>query len=194
MADTVAPTFGDQVYVINQDPYPHTFKWGGKKYVLEPEKKVPVPFEAMVLWAGDPRSADSMRSFREGASVSFIPDRDSEVRRLTVKYGGDNDRVFPKLSFKDLDDNKITTVIDDPEGKEVLTANVTVMQNEEQAEKIKALEDKLARVMATLEGTPAGHAANPDTPEPVNTESSSEIPEDTTGTGSSSKGPGKKTS
>lgn len=191
MTETVAPTFGDQVYVVNQDPHPWTFKWGGKKYVLEPEKKTPVPFEAMVLWAGDPRSSDSMRSFREGAAVSFIPDRDSELRRLTVKYGGDNDAVYPKLSFYDLDDNPITTVIDDPEGKEVLTANVTIMQNEEQAEKIKALEDKLARVMATLEGTPAGHAANPEPTESASSDTG-DIPEDTTGTGSSSKGPGKK--
>lgn len=180
--------FGDHVYIINEDVQPYTFKFERRRYVLEPNKKNPVPFEAAVLWTGDPRATDKMQSVRtEGGDVLFIPDRESEVRRLKVKYGGEENYQFPNIAVTTLDDQPIVTVLQDPEGNTVNPAVVTVEANTIASDRIRSLEEKLARLTALLEPE-AGELT--DFVNNSEVEATGDIPEDTAGTGTSSKGPG----
>src|SRR4051812_31898248 len=116
---------GDIVRAVNTGGAVFTIGWDSKQYKLEPGKDTFIPFEAACLWFGDPRSTNSIQSIKnQHGMVSFVPDRDSEVRRLRVKYGniGGDERYVdpgPSVDLFDLEGNQITTVLDDPEGEDV---------------------------------------------------------------------------
>lgn len=125
---------GDIVRVVNEGDQPFTIGWDSKQYKLEPGKDAFVPFEAACLWFGDPRSGNAVASLRnQHGLVSFVPDRDTEVRRLRVKYGniGGDERFVdpaPSVSVYDLEGDRITTVLDDPEGANVTVASPSVAE------------------------------------------------------------------
>lgn len=122
--EPVALAPGDMLYVENLKDEPFTITWNGRPFALTPNRRRPVPFEAVAAWFGDPRSGGSVQSIRhENGEVAFVPDRDSERRRLRAKYGhilGDEnsfmEHLVPHVKVTDLDDNEITTVLDDPTG------------------------------------------------------------------------------
>lgn len=180
---------GDTVYIVNHDTTPHTFKWDRKKFLLEPNRRVPVPFEAVCLWTGDPRASAKMASVRtEGGDVMFVPDRETEVRRLKIKYGGEENFIFPNLSVTTLDDDPIVTVLEDLEGNTVNPAVQTVTEASTQADAVRLLQAQVARLTALLE--PQGGDLTEFVNQPPEPEGSGDIPEDTVGSGTSSKGPG----
>lgn len=123
---------GDIVRAVNTGDLPFTIGWDSRQYKLEPGKDTFIPFEAACLWFGDPRSSNSIQSIKnQHGMVSFVPDRDSEVRRLRVKYGniGGDERFVdpgPSVDLYDLEGNQITTVLDDPEGDDVTVATPTI--------------------------------------------------------------------
>lgn len=129
---TIQADIGDVVRVQNVGDAPFVIAYDGRNYKLEPQKDVFMPFEAAVLWFGDPRSTNTIQSVRnEKGTVAFIPDRETEVRRLRVKYGniGGDERfvqVHPDVEVYDVEGNRIKTVLDDPEGEEINVATPTV--------------------------------------------------------------------
>lgn len=154
--DTTTLGIGDTVYVINKESNPRTEMFSGRRYVLNPNEKIPVPWEAAVLWYGDPRSSENIASLRDPLTdaTSFIPDRESEVRRLVVRYGGDEHARFPDVEILDLDGNNLYSVIEDPEGSHVMPARATVDEVAEKDRKISTLESRLARLEGLLTGNP----------------------------------------
>lgn len=159
---------GSTVYVINKEPNRRTYKFAGRSYILEPDEKVPVPFEAATLWFGDPRAAQDIMSVRDADSdvVSWVPDRDSELRRLTVRYGGDDHAKFPEVEIQDLEGNVLHSVIEDPEGEHVLPAVTTLSESQLKDKKIDDLMARLERMEAMLTGN-SGQVEQPLTEEPV---------------------------
>jgi hypothetical protein len=107
------------VFAVNECDVPFTIKHEGTAYLLEPQKRVALPYTAACLWFGDPRSRD--RGGRENH-------RTYEMNRLRFKWGIHTDPVpdkvydspgcaaFPKVTVTDLEGAHIPTVIDDPEG------------------------------------------------------------------------------
>lgn len=130
---TAVADIGDIVRVVNKGDAPFTIGWDSRQYKLEPGADSFVPFEAACLWFGDPRSTNSIQSAtNQHGLVSFIPDRDSEVRRLRVKYGniGGDERFIdpaPDVEVYDLSGEVIVTVLNDPEGENVTLAAPTVV-------------------------------------------------------------------
>lgn len=163
---------GSTVYVINKEQDKRTMRFAGRAYVLPPNEKTPVPFEAAALWFGDPRAAQDIAAVRDEDSdvVTWVPDRDSELRRLTVRYGGDDNARFPDIEIQDLDGNVMHTPIDDPEGEHVFPVVTTLTENQRKDQRIAALEDKLDRLMSMLGGD-TGKVTDPLTDEPVSDES-----------------------
>jgi hypothetical protein len=132
---------GSIVKVTNLDPS-RIFRgmWDLAEYVIPPLGTDFMPFEAMKLFFGDPRSTDRVRSQRDSKGiVAFLPDRAGEVRRLRLLYNhgfGDytgkegpdvvweHDRI-PHVKVTTLDDAPILTVLDDPAGHSILPAVTT---------------------------------------------------------------------
>lgn len=142
------------VYVVNKETNPKTYMFAGRRYLLKPDEKVPVPFEAASLWFGDPRAAQDIISVRDPDTdvVSWVPDRDSEMRRLTVRYGGDGNTRFPEVEVQDLDGNVLHSVLEDPEGEYVLPTVTTLSESAQKDRKIANLEERLERMEAMLSG------------------------------------------
>lgn len=123
--------FGETVLCTNQGDDPVALMWNGKTYHLPPGRKVPVLFEAVVNHLGDPRSGTGVSPFLvggvEGGEKGFIPDRESEIRRLRARYSNgigwlrsmdDENRVWgaPEIVVETYDGEKIWTVVEDPQG------------------------------------------------------------------------------
>lgn len=132
---TINADIGDIVRVVNKADDPFVIAWDGRNYKLEPGKDQFVPFECATLWFGDPRSTNLVQSAVNDKGIrSFIPDRESEVRRLRVKYGnqGGDERyvqVHPFVEVYDVEGNRINTVLDDPDGETINVATPTVADN-----------------------------------------------------------------
>lgn len=138
---TTAVGVGSIVKVLNLDPS-RIFRgmWDLAEYVIAPGRTEFMPFEAMKLFFGDPRSTDKVRSQRDAKGlVAFLPDRAGEVRRLRLLYNHgfgeytgqegpdivwEQDKI-PHVAVYTLDDELILTVLDDPAGRSVLPAVAT---------------------------------------------------------------------
>lgn len=126
---------GDVIRAVNRGETTVAIAWNNRPYKLEPGKDQFIPFEAACLWFGDPRSTNSIQSVRNDQGiVAFVPDRESEVRRLRVKYGniGGDERFVqekPTIELYDLEGNQIVTPLEDPLGETVNVATPTVADN-----------------------------------------------------------------
>lgn len=189
---------GDLVKVVNNDPSrPFTVQWSSRKWKLEPEKPVLIPFEAYALWFGDPRSSDVVTNVRSNDVVTMIPDRESEQRRLAVKYGdpGDGSGAYPNVtawaisSGGDGEEQQITGVLDDPDAESVaLAAPPTVNEADSARKRVDALEQQLAELRQLI----ANQGST--TQDVIPPQDKSETPPTDESTGSSSsKGPHKPT-
>jgi hypothetical protein len=145
--------------------------WDQIDYVIPPFGEDFLPFEAVKLFFGDPRSTDKVRSVHDVRGiVGFLPDRASEVRRLRLLYDHgfgdytgkegaevvwDADKI-PHMNVTTLKGERIWTVLDDPVGTTVLPAVTTQAQDAElrdvvrqQGQLIRSLMDRLG--VATVE-------------------------------------------
>lgn len=119
------------------DENPFTFLWDGRPYLAAVGKEAFVPFEAVSVAMGDPRSAESVASPRdEAGNVLFVVDRPTELRRLTVLYANDVDDeglplYAPKADVKDLEGNEVKMVLHDPLGDSVTPVQTTVLDREQ---------------------------------------------------------------
>src|SRR5215831_4025841 len=162
----VAVGVGSIVKVTNEHPT-RFFRgfWDLAEYVIPPGGTEFMPFEAMKLFFGDPRAVDQVRSSRDSKGlVAFLPDRAGEVRRLRLLYdhgfgdytGKEGPDVvweadkIPQVRVTTLKNERVFTVLDDPQGTTVLPAATTISQDAElkdvvrqQGQLIRSLMDRL---------------------------------------------------
>ena len=199
---------GEIVRAINKGNMPLTMTYASRDYVLHPDREAAVPFDTMVLYFGDPRAMAQIRSIKDSFGiVTWIPDRDTEVRRLRVKWGiqgGDSRDVLLSIpvEFYDFEGNRIETVVDDPRGDRInlqpqtvsevdlLKQQIVVLQARqdqmEAANRPTPVDEEIAHSAADLPDTSleeqavAHFATQPHLSTPVSsTPSASDIPEDT---------------
>jgi hypothetical protein len=130
------------------DAFPEiTLGWDNREYTILRGKKAIVPFEAMVLRFGDPRSGENIQSIKTpgGGVNGWIPDRKSEVARLRLLWGAHADNYpkfddidVPNVRVYDLNNEPIATVMEDPEGKE----SIPVTQTESEKDAMYELLDR----------------------------------------------------
>lgn len=137
------------VRITNDDDVPFIGMFNGQRYIIKPRSETVVPFEAMCLWMGNPNSRDLDAKRR---------DRTSEYRRLRVKYGvyehNDREDQLPRLSAFNMEGEKIVTVLDDPEGKNITTTAATVQDDESLREEVVRLRGLVERLVGEREPRP----------------------------------------
>lgn len=123
------------VRVRNQKDVPFVDAYDGTSYTIDPAGQVVVPVEAAKLWFGDWESHnDPARAWRA---------RDDELERLKIRYGAqDNpemwEAVQPRVAVLHLEeDDEIITLLGDPAGDLIHTADVTVSEHENMLEMIR---------------------------------------------------------
>lgn len=126
------------------DEDPFTFQWDSRAYPAAVGKETFVPFEAVAVAMGDPRSAETVASVRdEGGNVSFVVDRATELRRLIVLYDNEMDdnnegpMYAPDASVTDLEGEPIKTVLDDPAGESVTPVQTTILDRDQLMQQIQ---------------------------------------------------------
>ena len=107
-------------------------RWARKEYKIPPKKIGHVPFEAVCIKFGDPRSMPHETKFMVGEHPYFIPSRVSELRRLSIHYGKYEEHeaikdVAHNVTIKTLDRKDIIPVYLDPDGKtaEPVSSNIS---------------------------------------------------------------------
>jgi len=145
---------GEIIRAINKGDMPLTLTYGSRDYVLHPDREAAIPFDCMVSYFGDPRAMSTIRSVRDTFGiVTWIPDRDTEVRRLRVKWGiyaGDARLIQLNIpvEFYDFDGQRIETVVDDPLGERINIQPQTVSEVSLLHSQVVALQARLDQVEA----------------------------------------------
>ncbi|GIV04102.1 MAG: hypothetical protein KatS3mg015_2932 [Fimbriimonadales bacterium] len=129
---------GEVVIIKNVGSVDFVGKHASIKYTIPAGGQRIVPWEAMCLWMGNPEAVDKENS----------PARTDEYRRLRFKYGIYHNmhlaaERFPKLEAYDLDDNRLITVIDDPEGAHLTPEVNTRAENEILRERLARMEREM---------------------------------------------------
>lgn len=142
------------VQVKNVGVKPHTFKWQKARYKIKPGDMGFVPYYAMVLSCGDPRTIDVPGDPRKAF-------RTDEFRRLCVKYGiYENHQLFPQLvpqlEVSTIQGERITTVLEDPFGESNSEVTQNVLEQQALQANVSMLNDKIAELTAQLAHLSAG--------------------------------------
>lgn len=136
-----------------------TIKWGSRKYVLPTGKTVVIPAEAVCLWFGEPGALEVVTPITDPVNghKSFLPDRQSEIRRLRFKYGaGDGDETtfagarVPDVDITTLDDEPVITVLQDPLGKNVNPSFQSVDDRDNLLNLVQRQQKQINSLMQTL--------------------------------------------
>lgn len=159
------PVSGDIVRVTNRSDVPMAKAFNGKSYVLHPDKETAVPFDAICLWFGDPRSDDLIRNrMNDRGIVTYIPDRASEVRRLRLYWGlpfGDETSFeggwTPTVDVFTLEGAPLPIVLNDPSGTSITPVTQTAGERDELTNMVL----KLQRELAAMQQMMAGQETNP---------------------------------
>lgn len=170
VSDTLpAVELGDIVRVKNSGKQTYKIMYDSREYALAPGVDAFIPFEAAKLWFGDPRASNSMQSIRnQHGQVAWVPDRDTEVRRLRVKYGciGGDEREIqgaPTVEIYELaTGSRIYSVLDDPAGERSTPAVQTV---NEQAQLLAIVERQQAQIQYLMDQIPGIQNRLPSTEE-----------------------------
>jgi hypothetical protein len=82
------PELGETLRVVNISPSDtYRFGWNSRQYIIPPGGADFMPFDAVKVYTGDPRATNNVRTSRDAIGiVSFLPDRQTEVRRLRLLY------------------------------------------------------------------------------------------------------------
>lgn len=147
----------DFVRVKNVGTAPLNVGYDGRRWTLKPgaAKDTVMPAAAAFLWFGDPRSGGTSQTVRDEKGIlCIVPDRLSEVRRLRAKYGGStgdeatfDDVKIPSVEVYDLDGDRLTMVIDDPQGNSVLQATSTVAERDDLLALVQRQQRQLEQLM-----------------------------------------------
>lgn len=161
----------DAIRVKNVAPPDHKysklefFHGPGQRWVLNPTEEAVVPYYIAKNWFGDVRSGGTVTTQPAqtdiGTQTSVIPTREFEVARLHTHYGlhsgptntFDKDSV-PNVELYDMDGNRVPSVLEDPEGKNVVEATQTVSQYEAMQRQIEQLTSMVNQLQGSS-GPPA---------------------------------------
>jgi len=165
----------DTVKVRNVAPAAH--KYGTLKIFHGPavQFEIPsggeqyVPYYVAKNWFGDVRSSMTVSTHLENTDVgprtAVIPTREFEVNRLHSHYGlhtGPTDRFIdsevPQVELYDMDGNRIPTVLEDPEGLNVIEAKQSVSQMQTMLEEMAAMRAELNALKGNTEPAPEDEA------------------------------------
>lgn len=179
----------DQLIATNNGTEPVRLMANSRLHVIEPGQKRAVPFEAVRIWFGDPRSGPTERLYEdENGTKSRIPSRSFELKRLNVLYGVEGavasqkeeaDRnktpypppitladTIPNVTFEDLSGKSIKHVAEDPEGK----AASSVVTNYDDPMQVGAELARLKQQVAAMEERHDALSNQPTTDEEAVTE------------------------
>jgi hypothetical protein len=167
--------------------------FNGVTYQCPPGGETIVSFEAVCLWLGHPDAVDL------GPGKTY---RTDELHRLRIKYGvldvlvedplsGHNvktmepccplsqdtqwDRNKPKLEAFTINGERIVTVVDDPDGRELTPAATSMAEQEGLQVQLKAMQKQMEQMQAQLanatraDAAEANSGAIPDDDAPIQT-------------------------
>jgi hypothetical protein len=167
---------GDLLLVKNVDTRDWIFRWANHPYSLPQGHQIHLPFEAVKLYLGDPRSTVHVQHTSDGLGRDeFIPDRASEIRRLYQLYPP-TDMTFrdmsldtpdsipehitdrtPLVEVYTLEGDRVYTVVDDPTGERVIAApTVSRFDEKAAAATIARLQDQVNLLMDRFGVAPTG--------------------------------------
>jgi hypothetical protein len=152
---------GDILKVTNVGTKLFRGAWDLVDYVIPPGSSDYLPFEIICVCFGDPRSSATVRSHRDARGiVGFLPDRQSEVRRLRLLYShgfGDftgkegvdvvweADKI-PHVEVETLQGQRVFTVLDDPAGSSVIPA----LTSQADEDRLRAVVEEQGRLIRSL--------------------------------------------
>jgi hypothetical protein len=179
---------GDLILVTNVDIRAWSFDYDRRSYTMQPGQSVHMPFEAVCVYFGDPRSTGEVaHTTDQQGRDGFVPDRLSEVRRLRQLWQpsdltpreilpndpyllieGVSDRA-PKVTLYTLDGVQLFSVLDDPLGDRVIAANSPTRYDdnywrqkyEEQEARVQRMEAMLGLAETETAAAPADIAPQP---------------------------------
>src|SRR5215469_11012279 len=70
------PELGETLRVVNIGVETVRFAWNSRQYVIHPGNSEYMPFDAVKVYVGDPRSTNIVRTLKDSIGIiSFLPDR-----------------------------------------------------------------------------------------------------------------------
>lgn len=145
----------EMVRLVNKGTEPFTDIYDNVRYTIAAGSEGFAPWEAMILWFGDPRARDADDRHK---------DRTDEYERLRQKYGvyhedGKFAEVVPHIEVYSLDGQRITTVAEDPEGvPSNISIPATPTNPAETVAKLAAMEKRLNELTAAIGTLPEEQA------------------------------------
>jgi len=139
------------VKAFNDSDQDHVLQWANVRYRIPAHGMNIVPFMAMARAVGNPNLVDD--------DPRHLGARGEEFLRVMFFYGRggildpDMSNPVPYLRFYDLEDNRVVTVLDDPEGKGLTNADMSITETE-------ALRDQVTRLGRLLAGLQSQLDAN----------------------------------
>lgn len=132
-------TSGDMMRVVNVGDKDFTDSWDGNKFSIPAGSEKFIPFDAIEVWLGHPDAMDTSENNRV---------RLAEYTRLRVRYGAYEfddrwEENKPHLEVYTLDGERITTVIDDPEGEGINPNTQTQLENRLLSEQLHRMEEQM---------------------------------------------------
>lgn len=137
----------DIVRIKNVGETRWTDRYSNQIFACDPGRDIIVPFGALCLWLGNPDAKNVPNGQQH---------RRAEFNRLVIRYGGaDNPDLWeenkPKIEAYDFDNERIVTVVDDPEGKGIHAASTTVEEQEILQSQVNKLTRELAAMRSRME-------------------------------------------
>jgi|SRR5215471_2215684 len=163
----------DILRVVNKGEQTFRMMYDSRNYNLVPNEDQFVPFPAIALWFGDPRSAAAVGSLQDERGVrTWVPDRETEVRRLRAKYDnrmGDESLIenHPSVEIYTLDNERVYTVLDDPTGDRVIAAVSTVADQRDLAALVAKQQLQIEALTQIVTASQSSGEAGIPTPEPI---------------------------
>lgn len=183
----------------NSDNVIYHFGANSQRWLIKPGELKYIPFEAVILVMGDPRSGpEPIRLVPEGGGIpTFIPSRRDEIKRLSTKHGAYTDDVdapaaptekgnppepslrqrMPNVTVTNMDesDEPIVFPVDDPFCTTYTPMEIDQSQVALLTRQIKTMERQMAAWQATLNQS---NGAAPDLSHPSVLNTDAEVDED----------------
>lgn len=165
------------IRIRNNGEKPYKDQYASTTYVVPPGGENVIPWEAALLWLGDPRLLDDERH-------GFFA-RAEELQRVLIRMGShgldgrnlsEAERAIedrPSLEVYDIDNNRIPMLLDDPDGENVVPASFVKGEKDDlfaELDKVKAYQAQLLQLIQENQNqtaAPGLEAAADDSPQRV---------------------------
>lgn len=154
----------DMCRVVNKGKTEFSATYANNRFVIKKGKTAVVPRDAVNLWFGDPDTRDDPND----RSRYY---RTAEFARLRIKYGVYDgvpgrqtmeeawEERTPKVEVYDLDDNRLYTVVEDPEGLESAPAPTPSRMELNLAAQLEDMERQMTALKRAIADAEAGEAS-----------------------------------